>query len=665
MSAKAEADSTTQKPEKVEPKKLSPSKQRRKEDRDLKFNKTVTDTSISDNSSQLEDPDLTLDRVTNPVTHQVITSVQDPTEAQVQDDNMSDKISCDKFVYSGDQNTLGTRWTTWSEIFDLYVTANGLTDNGKIKASYLILMGREAYEMYKTKKKPDDTDTLAEIKAFMKAQFVAKKSEYTEIITFRRAFKLEGESVSDYAMRLRRLATDCNYGQTLEKEIERQFVVGCNMEEVQRKCCRTDGLDLKQALEIATGFERVNENLNNLRTPTAYNRHHHSINHIVQKRKSNDDRRLNSNESLESLCSYCNREAHDDRFSCPARGLSCLRCGKMNHFAAACRADDKTAALFKNNNQGNNRSSTRNKSPNSSFRNKPEQTSSQSKQIANVSTGENVQQTTLASRQLNQAEYDEYLRYKRLTDYGLNTFAINSHPSYKSRFESGPTASATVLAQSIAFLVDTGAPVNILNESTFSRIKGKTILDKSTKPIYGYGATKPLEILGQFCSTIQYENRILNTTFFVIKGHERCLMSYQTARTLGVILIDEGPSVTTALLRSKPTNIPSSAVSIQIASAEHKQNSNFVETGVELDAADKRKVSSSENAKGNAIATQPVEPPPTTTPAPTAKLERTTKQQAAIAEQSRMRLEHERLANNPPLSAPSRLANQNPRGGKM
>jgi hypothetical protein len=121
---------------------------------------------------------------------------------------MSDKIACDKFVYSGDQNTLGSRWTTWSEILDIYVTANGLTDGGKIKASYLILMGREAYELYKTKKKPDDTDTLAEIKAFMKAQFVAKKSEYTEIITFRRAFKQEGESVSDYAMRLRRLATD-------------------------------------------------------------------------------------------------------------------------------------------------------------------------------------------------------------------------------------------------------------------------------------------------------------------------------------------------------------------------------------------------------------------------------------------------------------------------
>ncbi len=53
------------------------------------------------------------------------------------------------------------------------------------------------HEIYKTKKKTDDTDTLAEIKTFMSAQFVAKKSEYTEIMTFRRAFKNVDETVSD------------------------------------------------------------------------------------------------------------------------------------------------------------------------------------------------------------------------------------------------------------------------------------------------------------------------------------------------------------------------------------------------------------------------------------------------------------------------------------
>jgi len=65
------------------------------------------------------------------------------------------------------------------------------------------------------------------------------------------------------------------------------------MEEVQRKCCRTDGLDLKQALEIATGFERVNANVNNLRTPTDNSRLQQSVNHVEQRRKPNDERRPN------------------------------------------------------------------------------------------------------------------------------------------------------------------------------------------------------------------------------------------------------------------------------------------------------------------------------------------------------------------------------------
>ena len=316
----------------------------------------------------------------------------------------------------------------------------------------------------------------------------------------------------------------------------------------------------------------------------------------------------------------------------------------MNHFAAACRADDRTVALFKKSSQGNYRSSTRNKSPNTSFKNKPEQTTSESKHIAHVSAEQHVQQATVASKQLSQAEYDEYLRYKKLTEYGLNTFAINGHPSYKSRFESGPTAPAKVLDTTIVFLVDTGAPVNILDEATFSRIKGKTSLEKCTIPIYGYGATQPLEIMGQFSSTIKYKKSSIKSSFFVIKGRERCLMSYQTARSLGVILIDEGPSLTTAFLRSTPTNFSASFVSIQSTSAERNQISNFVDTGVKLDAAIQRRVSFSDeivanDKEGNAKATQPVEPPPITTPAPTAKptakLKRTIKQEAAINEQSR------------------------------
>jgi hypothetical protein len=149
--------------------------------------------------------------------------------------------------------------------------------------------------------------------------------------------------------------------------------------------------------------------------------------------------------------------------------------------------------------------------------------------------------------------------------------------------------------------------------------------------------------MGHFSSTIKYKDSSTTSSFFVIKGRERCLMSYHTARSLGVILIDEGPSQATAFLRSTPNNISASVVSIQFASAERNKISNFVETGIELDAAICKVSFSDEivanDKEGNAKATQPVEPPPIPTPAPTAKptakLKRTMKQEAAINEQNR------------------------------
>ena len=145
-------------------------------------------------------------------------------------------------------------------------------------------------------------------------------------------------------MRLRTLAADCKYDNSLEKEIERQFVVGCNMVDVQRKCCRTDDLTLALVIEIAVGYERVDANTAKFRFSAEKSRH--SINSIGTTRKPNEDRRNNPNSDA-FKCSYCNRDAHDDRTKCPARGLACLKCGKMNHFSVVCRADSQSVARFK------------------------------------------------------------------------------------------------------------------------------------------------------------------------------------------------------------------------------------------------------------------------------------------------------------------------------
>ena len=69
---------------------------------------------------------------------------------------MEAKITCGEFTYSGDSTTLGSRWESWSKRFQLFIEANGLnptTDAVRIKASFILLMSQEAFEIDKTKRK--------------------------------------------------------------------------------------------------------------------------------------------------------------------------------------------------------------------------------------------------------------------------------------------------------------------------------------------------------------------------------------------------------------------------------------------------------------------------------------------------------------------------------
>ena len=105
-------------------------------------------------------------------------------------------------------------------------------------------MGEEAYSIFKSNRKKENNETLTELKTLMAGLLVVKKSEYTEICAFRRAFNHKEESVNDYAMRLRKLSEHCRFGENTDKEIERQFVVSCGMLEEEKECVRSDDLNL-------------------------------------------------------------------------------------------------------------------------------------------------------------------------------------------------------------------------------------------------------------------------------------------------------------------------------------------------------------------------------------------------------------------------------------
>ena len=108
----------------------------------------------------------------------------------------------------------------------------------------------------------------------------------------------------------------------------------------------------------------------------------------------------------------------------------------------------------------------------------------------------------------------------------------------------------------LEMMIDTGASVNLLDESTFRRMSnsGNQMLKPSQTKIYLYGSANPLPVLGTFIASIKSNTVTTTTQLHVVKGTTGNLLSYNTAQKLGLIVM----SVNTATVAEKTENRPDS-----------------------------------------------------------------------------------------------------------
>ena len=104
---------------------------------------------------------------------------------------MTERIPCKEFLYEGDSSTMGSRWEKWLKRFKLFLIANKMTDPAQNKATFLMLIGEEAFEIYDTLKKVDESDSLEELYRKMTDHFVG----------------------------LRQLSDHCNFGDKFESQM--------------------------------------------------------------------------------------------------------------------------------------------------------------------------------------------------------------------------------------------------------------------------------------------------------------------------------------------------------------------------------------------------------------------------------------------------------------
>ena len=88
-------------------------------------------------------------------------------------------------------------------------------------------------------------------------------------------------------------------------------------------------------------------------------------------------------------------------------------------------------------------------------------------------------------------------------------------------------------------VIDTVAPIDIIDEHTFNTVRQNApiALQPSTR-IFAYGAKTQLPVMGKFEATLACSTGSTTSQIHVIKGNFGCLLSYQTASALDLIMIN-------------------------------------------------------------------------------------------------------------------------------
>ena len=112
------------------------------------------------------------------------------------------------------------------------------TNADVIKSTFLTRIGPEAFCVYETLKKEDDSDSFEEIVKLLSNRFIHKGSQMAQRVKFGSDGKRQdGESREEFVLRLRRLAKHCGFADA-DENIAYQLIIGGGLEQLRKKISR-------------------------------------------------------------------------------------------------------------------------------------------------------------------------------------------------------------------------------------------------------------------------------------------------------------------------------------------------------------------------------------------------------------------------------------------
>lgn len=224
----------------------------------------------------------------------------------------------------------------YTERLENFLKINSIKEEDKV-GYFISIMGPRLYSTLKNlllPKSPGET-SFRDILKVLKAHYWPKRNVAYERFLFNKRNQKEGETIANYAIQLKQLASTCNFETFLEDALRDRFICGLRSSLIQSKLlAEGDSLTFDKALEMALVVENAESNVRSLHPGSSGESNEISF---VKANQSHARKQFTSRPSAKSKfkpCFRCGKE-HDCK-TCPYKDFECHSCKKKGHLAKVC-----------------------------------------------------------------------------------------------------------------------------------------------------------------------------------------------------------------------------------------------------------------------------------------------------------------------------------------
>ena len=401
---------------------------------------------------------------------------------------------------SGPAHVVAERWRRWKRSFDLYIAGQDIDDATRKHSLLLHYAGMNVQDLFETlTEHAQPEDRYAKTIAMLDGQFKVAKNTPFERHVFRQMCPEANEPIDKFVARLRQQARLCEYSD-LDDQLRDQLLDKIAQPGLRRKLLEKEDMTLDDALKICRSWEATahqTAQMSSSATSSATTTTVHAVAHSSQqqRRKWNQPRTPPHREEPE--CPNCGYGEHKAGQSCPAKGQTCLKCGKRNHFSRKCQSGRSTGRTNSTRSQPWRRHQPR--------------------------PGRAHHVTDRDDTRTDSNDFE--------TVFTVGQTVTTPTPRVTIRISEAETTA----------IVDSGASCNLLGTdqlASLRRLGLQTTLVPCRQALYAYGSTQPLKLAGQFTVPTSINGKTIHTTFVVIDGPGDILLGKTSSELFGAIHFD-------------------------------------------------------------------------------------------------------------------------------